>query len=560
MNQATAPLAIVADGRARVRLSAAMCALTAAAAVLIGAPPASVAQSPPRLDVAHEVFAGSELERYLRVMQLRGDGREQPWSQRALSAREVGNSFGDAEAHPWAARFSFSGDTAGGGWGWVRPRANAIFNSAFPYGGNDGAVWAGRGLTTAVSGGAWVRFGPLTGVIAPTAFVAQNAGFDMAPPGATDDPFADPRFPNAIDHPQRFGNGAYWRVDPGQSYLRVDLPVVALGVSTANQVWGPGNDYPIILGNNAAGFPHLFLGSSEPLDIYIGNLHGRMVWGMLDQSSHSPVRAGETRRFMAGLVGGFMPGWVPGLEIGASRFFHLPWPTQGFSLEHFLKPLEGLLKADLVGDGLEGGSDQGNQLASVFARWVVPRAGFEVYGEFAREDHSLNLRDLLLEPDHNSAYMLGFQRAWTGSAARWLALRGEVVNAEISHLYRVRSQSPFYVHTWTPQGHTVRGQILGSPAAYGGSGATIALEGYQRQGQASIAWSRTLRDRRGSYWETGTVETEAADVIHSLGAGATLFRGPLDLRGGVVAAWELNRFFEDDAFNLSAEMGVRWSP
>lgn len=532
-------------------------ALAVALQFATSVPHAGAQQAGP-IDVAHEVFAGAELERYLRVMQLAGAGLDQPWSVRLLAASEVSRSFADFTEHPWALRYSFRGDSAA--WGWVRPRADVFFNSAFPYGANDGAVWAGRGLTTAVQGGAWFRFGPVSGVVAPIAFVAQNARFPLASVSATDDAFADPRYPNAIDFPQRFGDDAYWRVEPGQSHLRIELSPVALGVSTANQVWGPGDEYPIILGNNAPGFPHLFLGSSEPINILIGELHGRMVWGRLDQSDHSPVRAGEQRRFTTGLVGSFLPRWLPGLEIGGTRFFHMPWPTQGVSVDHVLKPFEGLLKSSLVGDGLGDGSDQANQLASIFARWAVPLAGFEVYGEFAREDHSANMRDLMLEPDHNSGYLVGFKRAWTGSPERWIVLRGEVLKTEPSHLNRVRYQTPFYVHTWTPQGHTVRGQILGSPAAYGGSGAIVGAEVYQPEGRVAVSWSRTMRGTRGSYLETGTTDTEVADVIHSFAAEATLFRGSFDMHGGAAAVWEFNRYFDDDAFNLNVELGVRWTP
>src|SRR5690606_15276481 len=110
------------------------------------------------------------------------------------------------------------------------------------------------------------------------------------------------------------------------------------------------------------------------------------------------------RRVMSGLVGVFLPRWTPGLEIGVARFFHTPWPAGGLALDHFLKPFEGILKSGLDGDGMGGdGSDRDNQLGSIFGRWAVPRTGFEVYGGFAREYHSYNLRDLFLEPDHNSA-------------------------------------------------------------------------------------------------------------------------------------------------------------
>jgi hypothetical protein len=522
----------------------------------ITAPGRSGAPAAEAKDVRHEVFAGGELERYLRVLQLSGAAPLQPWSVRGLSPREIERGFGTMSRHPWERRYRMSRATAGLHVGWVTPQAQAIFNSAFPFGADDGAVWAGRGLTSVVQGGFSLQQSALSLVIAPVLFRAENGSFDLAP-GAEDDPFADPRFPEAIDLPQRFGDGAYTRLDPGQSTLRIDLPAITAGVSTANQTWGPGREYPILVGANAPGYPHAFVGTGSPLNVGIGRVHGRFVWGRLDQSAHSPVTSGEARRFMSGLVGVYLPRWVPGLELGAARFFHSPWPADGLEPGDFLKPLEGVLKVRLEENGV---SAQDNQLASAFFRWAVPRAGFEVYGEFAREDHSYDLRDLLLEPDHNSAYMLGFSRAWTTSAERTAVVSGEVVNAEVSHLARVRPQWPFYIHQWTLQGHTHRGQIIGSPAAYGGSGVNVAVDLYHPLGRWTLEWSRLLRDRRGRYWEEGVVERNGADVSHVLEGQVVWFRGPVDVLASAAAVYEFNRNFSGDMFNLNATLGLRWIP
>ena len=100
---------------------------------------------------------------------------------------------------------------------------NAVlrYNSAFPYGSNDGAVWAGRGLTSALDLGFAFRVGPLSGTFNPIAFSAQNRAFPLQANGSTN-PFADPLFPGNVDRPQRFGARAYSRVDPGESTVRLD--------------------------------------------------------------------------------------------------------------------------------------------------------------------------------------------------------------------------------------------------------------------------------------------------------------------------------------------------
>lgn len=512
--------------------------------------------------VRNEVFTGSEMERYLRVLQVAGEAEWYPWSVRGFSPAEVDRLLPGDSTHPWARRYDLQRDTAGGlQLHWVRPRAEAIVNSTFPYGNNDGPVWAGRGLTTAVSAGFSLRSGPLSLTVAPIALWAQNASFALMPNGWTGPrSFADGANPNTIDLPQRFGDGAVARIDPGQSTLRLDLPVVAVGISTANQAWGPAGEYPLLLGNNAAGFPHLFLGTSAPLNVGIGRVHGRIVWGRLDQSEYSPVQGEEDRRFMSGLVALFSPAGLDGLEIGGARFFHTPWPEDGLELGNFTKPLEGLLKSGLpdTGVGPDGRSDADNQLASVFARWAFPASGFEAYGEYAREDHNYDFRDLVLEPDHDSAYLLGFQRAWERSDSRWFALRGELLNAQITHLAQVRDQYVFYVHSFTRQGHTQQGQLLGSPAVYGGAGALLAGDYYHPGGRWSVSWRREIRSEREVYpAAVPDMDRAGLDVLHTLGAEALFFRGRFDISAGVSGGYNLNRNFGDDAFNLNATLGVR---
>jgi hypothetical protein len=364
--------------------------------------------------------------------------------------------------------------------------------------------------------------------------------------------FADAARPRQIDLPQRFGDDAYMRIDPGQSTLRLDLAGVAAGVSTADQAWGPAIEMPLILGANAGGFPHVFVGSAAPVPVGIGRLHGRVVWGDLAQSEYTPVAGNGSRRFMTGWVMTFLPAGLRGLEIGASRFFHNHWPEGGLRADDLLQPLQPLLKENLGETGVGGDrrSDSANQIASVHARWVLPRSGFELFGEFARDDHSWDRRDFLLEPDHESAYMLGGRKVWVRDG-QLLTLRAELVESAVSHIRQVRDQAPFYIHYRTPQGHTLRGQVLGSPAAYGGGGSVVALESHTRAGRWHLDWTRT-RVRGGR-----SVEEPGVDVVHSVGGEALLFRGGVDATAGVRGNWNLNRHYQGNAFSVTAELGLR---
>ncbi|MFL5541652.1 MAG: capsule assembly Wzi family protein, partial [Longimicrobiaceae bacterium] len=533
--------------------------LALATAALVVAAPLRGQQTFP--DLRAEVTAGSEAERYLRVLQVAGVAPLYPWSLRAFSPAEVDRLASGAGAHPWARRLAPADSARGVRGGVLRPSLRAFYNTGFPQGGNDGAVWAGRGGTVAATAGVALRWGALSVRVEPVVFWTENRDFALLPNGLPDsarfrDP-GDPANPGGIDLPQRFGDGAYWRLDPGQSTARLDARGFALGVSTANQQWGPSADLPLILGTNAAGFPHAFAGTSSPWRVGIGRLHGRVVWGSLAQSPYSAMTGHGSRRLMTGVVAVFTPRGLDGLEIGGSRFFHRPWPADGLKLSDLAEPFQSLFKTGLPenGEGSEDITAPKNQLASVFGRWVLPRAGFEAWAEFAREDHNWDLKDLLLQPDHDAAYALGARKVW-GRGASLVSLRAEMLDAQPGNLAAVRRQTLFYRHTFEVQGHTVGGQILGSPAAYGGAGSVLALEKYTPRGRWTLDWTRT-RVRGLRTTPTAPQGSAGVDVVHSLGAEAVLFRGRTDALLGLRGSYELNRNGGDDAFNLAASLGLR---
>ena len=508
-----------------------------------------------------EIFAGSELEAYIRLLQIDGKAAPSPWSIRSFSPKEIDQLLAQPSEHPWADHYDL-GPASGLRFTFdlVRPSLTTWVNSAFPWGANDGPVWAGRGVTASVQAGFAARYGPVSLTVAPTAFTSQNAAFDLQDNGQVGDlQFADFRFPTNIDRPQRFGNGTYSRIDPGQSTLRVDLPVVAFGASTANQYWGPARQNPILLGNNAAGFPHLFLGTSAPLDLGIAEIHGRVVWGKLSQSDYTDITGPSRRRFMSGVIGVISPKGVKGLELGAARFFHETWPGEGLSLSNFTKPFESILKVGLprTADQRFPGQSTDNQLASVFTRWALPQSGFEVYAEYGRNDHSWDLRDFLLEPDHSGGYMFGFTKILRSSPKNFYVFRAEVMNLQVSQLISARSEVPFYLHGEQRQGHTDRGQVLGASAGNGGNATLLAVDRYYPKGRWTAFWSRELRQDVGSFWTTGIRPSPGFDVQHALGGEVVRLGERFDITAGVSGVYNVARNFGNNAFNLNAHLSVR---
>ncbi|HEY4304174.1 MAG TPA: hypothetical protein VGM82_06895 [Gemmatimonadaceae bacterium] len=493
------------------------------------------------------VPAGFETEQYLRALQVAGIVPQYPWTIRAFGVDELKTIAPAADStHPWSNRLRPVAKR------WdayiLAPRLQTVYNTTLPYGVNDGPMWAGRGLTTDVQFGFGAAAGPVSLIIAPEAFRAENRTFPLLPTGFPGNlTFATPYATQTIDVPQRFGNGAYQRLDLGQSTLRVAAGPIAVGASTSNEYWGPAIWNPVLLGNNAAGFPHLFAGTAHPIDLWIAKVHTRVIWGRLDQSDYSIV-TGETRRFGTGVVGVLEPRGLPGLELGVSRFYHEVWPTGGPSSEDFRLALK--LNPFAESRSNVSGLEVANQLASMFFRWNFPGTGFEAYGEFGRDDFANDIDDIIAEPDHISAYTVGLQRVLRCGARCLVALKAETMNSRMTRLALVRGQAPFYTHAPIAQGHTELGQVLGAPAGFGGAGTNVGVDVYRPDGQWSFLLSRQMVDQiqpPGSVWYGFTVQRMWT-------------RRYADLRLAITQAVEMNRTPGQDIGNSNFQVGtlVHW--
>jgi len=518
------------------------------------------------------ISVGTTEENYLRYLQSDRKVDYYPWSIRGFSPSEARILAADPRGHPSLAGLRDAGHSALFV-RWLPVDATLRFNSAFPYGSNDGAIWAGRGITPSLAAGIVMVAGPVSLVLDPVAFVAQNSQFTLMANGQTGlGIFRDARFPNNIDLPQRFGDKAYSRIDWGQSTLRVDLFGLTAGASTANMGWGPMQTYEFILSGNAPGFAHVFAGTARPANLWLAKLHLRAIWGRLEQSDYSPVQGTPyyssrletgTRRFATGLIAVLEPRGFPGLEIGGGRFFHSLWPREGIPRSYITKPLQSILKKNVpLSPGLvdtRGGQD--NQEASVFARWVFPRSGFEMYGEYGHEDHNYDRRDLVQEPDHSRSYGLGLRKVMSMDSARLSAIRIESINYQMPTLGRNRGEGGIYEHSTITQGHTNRGQPLGSDTGVGtGAGFTLALDRFSNGGRATYSLTRTVRQEDGTFYINGIENPKSSDVQIGFGAERVRYFRRLELTTGATLIRELNRDFERNTWNLNVLLGMRLHP
>jgi hypothetical protein len=348
--------------------------------------------------------------------------------------------------------------------------------------------------------------------------------------------------------------------------VRLDSRFISLGVSTANEWIGPATEYPFLLGNNAPGFPHLFVGTGDPLNIWIGRFGARVFWGRLDQSAYSPVNGGVhflssaqtgTVRLATSLEAVFQPRGIPGLELGFSRFFHVPYTVGSPNAAFWRKPFFVFFTKNEFARGDSAGIE--NQLASLFFRWVFPHSGFEVFGERGYEDQFYDFREFLENLDHDREYMLGFQKVLATRAGGLDVLRAELINYQLSTLALIRGgEGAVYLHGILRQGHTNRGQLLGaSPGVNAAAASTLAWTRYSRTGKTSFTFRRIVRDQEGNYYTTGVITPRGSDVLIAAGFEKMRYGRVVDLGAKIEAMDELNRNFVRDAGNLNLQLTAR---
>ena len=436
------------------------------------------------------------------------------------------------------------------------------FNSEFPLDRNNGSLWAGRGASASLTGGALFAWGPLTLGVAPTVAFQQNSSFPTVPvdrPGYSD--FIYPNQPEIIDWPQRFGENGYTNVDLGQSFLRVDVNVISAGLSNENLWLGTATRYPLLLSNTAGGFPHVFVGA-PPLATPIGQVSAQAFWGRLDESDYFDDDDNNNGRLLSGIVLGYEPLWTPGLVLGLARLY--------------TSNIEGRGVAELLARpyGLSGSATRGiedNSIFALYGRYVLPSAGLEVYAEWGHEVGYRSLGDLLREPDQSQAYVLGLDKI-TSLGSYQLRVYGELTHLDAPLPIRSgRGVISFYTHGSVRQGHTQRGQLLGAWIGPGSNAQIIGVDVMRGANSVGLFVERTRFDADAYYslWSL-YYGHNGHDAELAVGLRNVTRIGALHLSVETSYGKRYNRMFrlEDgsqpgrftDENNANLEIGLHWFP
>ena len=327
------------------------------------------------------------------------------------------------------------------------------YNSAYARGYNDGAVWKGKGLTSSLQGGVNGSLGLIQYTFAPIVFYSQNTAFDLAPTIGNNNPFNYQFRNNRIDHVQRYGNDAFTEFDFGQSEVRLVYKSFTLGISTQNIVFGHSQENPLIISNNAAGIPHVDVGTYKPVATKIGSFEGKIYYGMLRQSDYFNSPDNDGRRFWSGLSVGYNPSFLPDLTLGFNRSFY--------------KNLDDFTATDLFifidqfddTDGNRATNDDFDQMGSVTMRWLFRDAGFEMYAEYGKNDFGGKFWGT--SPEHARAYTIGFSKYVDVIKDNVLKLTYEHTSLDKPRNSTYRGYNSWYSHGIVRQGYTLNGQLIG---------------------------------------------------------------------------------------------------
>lgn len=506
-----------------------------------------VALTQPAAVRAADVRVGSEGERYLRALSLlapRTDDGPVSWMVRPAAGERALRALAGIPG-PWAI-----GRPEADGLRLVGADAIATFNSGLPSYEPDGPAWSGRGANLRLSATGGFARGRLRARLAPMAWVAQNAAFDLVPTTGPF-PYSDPATPLTVDLPQRFGDGALARVDAGESELEYGWAEARVALTSAAAQLGPGTDHALLLQGNAGGIPRLEVGTTDGIDTRLGRLGMQLGWGRTPHTAWAPDRR-TGALFTSFLMLTWRPAFAEELEVGFTRLNHRDW--ERITLRELLVPFGSVYAADWVGGSYDTSED--NQLASLFMRFRVPGAGLEFFAEYGKNDRSRDWRDQLLELDHNAAWLGGLQKAWRAGrddAELW-AMNLTIVSGAIAPIARVRGQAYFYEHEPLRQGHTLRGQLLGTPLLQREGGAEVRVDRWDAKGRTGVA----LRTRALPNELAEAVAPELVRQEWSLAVDATRFTatGAWTARLGALA--DLGHSpVAGDAY--SVQLGLGWS-
>lgn len=412
------------------------------------------------------------------------------------------------------------------------------WNNKFPYP-QTGYMIPNRGLQTFASVGVYGELGPLSIQFQPEFIWAQNREYDPGFPKSTQ-----------TEYLERFGERSYARLLPGQTSIMLNFRAFSAGYSTENIWWGPGQFNSLTFSNNAFGFEHLTLRTRKPAKTFLGSFEGQLIAGYFHGAEFpnnisGRVQYKDERRYVNAVMVSYQPKWIPGLNFGVIRTFQQYESFRGTGWREYLPIIHPLQKTNV---GFDIDSDGRDQQATIFARWVVPGARAEVYGEFGRRDHEATWRGVWLNPEHARAYLLGFSKLFSREGTGDIQVRMEMFQQQESINILARYNgfiggANWGGHSRAINGFTHRGQMLATGIGPSSNVQTLEISWVDGINRIGLRLDRLNRHQ---------------DIFVKRFNDATDEQRWVDFAFSPFAEWKFSRFVLSSRLNFINSFNYQW--
>ena len=385
------------------------------------------------------------------------------------------------------------------------------YNGHHDYGWQDGPMIPNKGMQYYLNGGVYGNIGPIEFKYAPELVYASN---DSVPPPGVRSVANDH---SLYDNPDRFGTEPYGRNYMGQSYLKMNLGSVSLGISSENVFWGPGKFSGLVMTENAPGMNHFTIESNKPIETRIGSFEFNLIGGkkmhsgftyltqndiLASDSINGLLSLPEVERdtsldknfnVFAGAIGVYNPIWLPGLSLGITREV---WTSSQPETVRYSDYVSFFFSNPFRSAG--GGTQPVDQMASVFFRYVMPESHSEIYGEYGFDDNRFDFEDLWVSPEHSRAYIFGFHKIHPiNSKKEYIDLTAEITHIESSKetYNRIQFGNPIFYDS----DYFHRGQNIGAGIGTGSNQWVLNVNHQNEKRRIGFVFERIVRNNDNLY-------------------------------------------------------------
>ncbi len=431
------------------------------------------------------------------------------------------------------------------------------FNTAAPYGQNDGALWQGRGYNTSLTGGARFEAYGVELTLKPQLSFSQNMAFDIMASNYDSKYgyFWGYSHNIGIDAPQRFGDKPFFTFDWGDTEIRYTWKNLTIGFGTQSVWLGPAYLNPLLHSNNAASYPKLDFGLRRTsiylpkLGWYLGDVETRVFAGYLSESKYFDNDSTNNHNLISLFSFSYSPPLFEGLTFGLHKVCLSKWNQNSWK---YLNPFYSSNEAE-------------DQKLSFTVHLLSTKGNMEIYGEIGVDD-TINFPKNTIESYvthifHTMTYTVGIKKNFIFSKEKQVF--GEIIfewnNTEMSQDMQFQWPYSFGFHHQITQGYTNQGQYLGSGIGYGGNSQYLEFRIYYPQGKSVLFFHRYNPDNNflfknaihdKSTGEGGKLHTEnwnSFKGIFAIGIQSNYFIRPkILINAGFVYAFIVNPLYKSN--------------